>query len=151
MRRTTFLFLTLLATATAQTALPSTLLGHWVVGAPYDVKQPIGVNATQEAKLKGLPIVITRDEIAVCGQTVPVKSVAVDVLTPEQFLARYNFTPDRIGLRGPHITDVSLNELHSTNACGEFNDPGTHMLASGNATVMEVGNDYFRLRKSRHR
>jgi hypothetical protein len=140
-----------LGATTRQSVIPSALIGHWVVGVPYDVGQPIGLNADQEEKMKNLPIVVTRGDIAVCGKTVSVESVSVEVLSSDQFLARYNFSADRIGLRGSHITDVTINKFHSTYACGDFNDPGTHLFVSAKEVVMEVGNDYFPLRALKQR
>jgi len=68
-------------------------------------------------------------------------------VSPKEFLARYSFLPERVALRGTHIAEVTINAFQSSNACGDFGDPGTHLFVSDGKVVMEVGNDYFPLRK----
>lgn len=127
--------------------LPSSAVGKWTVGKPYDVGQPVGLDAKQEGAMVGLVIKLSPSQLAVCGRDVPITSVKVDHLTSSEFLAKYNFTPNLIGLSDADILDISLNKLHSTKACGEFADPGTHLLISKGHAVVEVGNDYFHLTK----
>lgn len=131
----------------AEGQLPSSVVGKWTVGKPYDVGQPVGLDAEQEGAIIGLVIKVSPSQIAVCGKDVPITSIKVDHLTSSDFLAKYNFTPNLIGLSDADILDISLNKLHSTNACGEFADPGTHLLISDGHAVVEVGNDYFHLTK----
>ena len=90
---------------------------------------------------------VSPSQLAVCGRDIPITSVNVDHLTSSDFLAKYNFTPNLIGLSDADILDISLNKLHSTKACGEFADPGTHLLISNGDAIVEVGNDYFHLTK----
>lgn len=135
------------AAAASQNGIPPVLFGDWVVGAPYDMGQPIGLDASQEKKIRSLKIELTGDHIDVCGKTVPVKSVNVEDLRPKQFLARYGFLPSRVGLRGSHITEVTINGSQSTNACGGFEDPGTDLFVSDRKVVMQTGNDYFPLKR----
>jgi hypothetical protein len=131
----------------AECQLPSSVLGKWTVGKPYDVGQPVGLDAKQEGAITGLVIKVSPSQLAVCGRDVPITSINVAHLTSSDFLAKYNFTPNLIGLSDADILDISLNKLHSTKACGEFADPGTHLLISKGHAVVEVGNDYFHLTK----
>ena len=131
----------------AEGQLPSSAVGKWTVGKPYDAGQPVGLDAKQEGAIVGLVIKVSPSQITVCGKDVPITSVKVDHLTSSDFLAKYNFTPNLIGLSDVDILDISLNKLHSTKACGEFADPGTHLLISKGHAVVEVGNDYFHLTK----
>lgn len=126
--------------------LPSAV-GKWIVGKPYDVGQPVGLDAKQEGAIIGLVVKVSPSQLAVCGRDIPITSVNVDHLTSSDFLAKYNFTPNLIGLSDADILDISLNKLHSTKACGEFADPGTHLLISKGDAIVEVGNDYFHLTK----
>lgn len=127
--------------------LPSSVLGKWKVGKPYDVGQPIGLDAKQEEMITGLVIKLSQDQIGVCGKEVPIKSIEVEHLTNDEFVAKYNFTPNLIGLQGADVIDIGLNKLHTTKACGEFSDPGSHLFISQSHVVVEVGNDYFPLSK----
>jgi hypothetical protein len=129
--------------------LPSSVLGKWKVGKPYDLGQPIGLDAKQEEMITGLVINLSQDQIAVCGKEVSIESVEVEHLVSDEFLAKYNFTPTRIGLEGADVIDIRLNKLHTTKACGEFADPGSHLFLSKSHAVVEVGNDYFPLTKWR--
>lgn len=131
----------------AEGQLPSCALGKWTVRKPYDVGQPVGLDAKQEGAIIGLVIKVSPSQLTVCGKDIPITSVKVDHLTSSDFLAKYNFTPNLIGLDDANILDISLNKLHSTKACGEFADPGTHLLISKGHAVVEVGNDYFHLTK----
>lgn len=125
--------------------LPSSVLGKWTVGKPYDVGQPVGLDAKQEGAITGLVIRVSPSQLTVCSKDIPIESVNVEHLRSSDFLAKYNFTPNLIGLNDANILDISLNKLHSTKACGEFADPGTHLLISKGHAVVELGNDYFRL------
>ncbi len=131
----------------AEGQLPSSVLGKWTVGKPYDVGQPIGLDAKQERAIVGLVIEVSPSQFAVCGRDIPIKSVDVEDLASSDFLAKYNFTPNLIGFSDAKIIEVNLNKLHSTDACGEFADPGMHLLISKGHAVVEVANDYFRLVK----
>ena len=131
----------------AEGQLPSRVLGKWTVRKPYDVGQPVGLDAKQETAIIGLVIKVSPRQFAVCGRDIAINSVNIDDLTSSDFLAKYNFTPNLIGFSDANITDVSLNKLHPTNACGEFADPGMHLLISKGHAVVEVENDYFRLTK----
>ena len=131
----------------ASSQLPSTVLGRWTVGKPYDVGQPVGLDAKHEDAIIGLVIKVSPRQLAVCGRDIPITSVSVAHLTSSDFLAIYNFTPNRLGLGDADILDINLNDLHTTKACGEFADPGTHLLVSKDHAVVEVGNDYFNLVK----
>ena len=130
-----------------QCQLPSSALGKWTVGKPYDVGQPVGLDAKQEGAITGLVIKVSATKLIVCGREVPIASVNVAHLSGSNFLAKYNFTPNLIGLGDGDILDINLNKLHSTKACGEFADPGTHLFISSGHAVVEVGNDYFHLAK----
>ena len=125
--------------------LPSSVLGSWTVGKPYDVGQPVGLDAKQEGAITGMVIKVSQDQFVVCGKEIPIKSVDIEQLTSDNFLAKYNFTPNLIGFSSKNVIDISLNNLHSTKACGEFADPGMHLFINKSHAVVEVGNDYFQL------
>ena len=131
----------------AEAPLPPIAVGKWTVGKPYDGGQPVGIDAKQEETLVGLVIKISPTRIAVCGKDIPITSVKVDRLTSDDFLAKYGFTPNRIGFSDAGVLDIDLNTFHSTNACGEFADPGTHLLANKGHAVVVIANDYFHLTK----
>lgn len=131
----------------AEGEIPHSAVGKWIVGKPYDVGQPVGLDAKQERSIIALVIKVSPSKLAVCGREIPIASVTVDHLTGSDFLAKYNFTPNQVGLGGADILDISINELRSVKACGEFADPGTHLLIGRGNAVVEVGNDYFHLTK----
>lgn len=132
----------------AEGQLPSDAVGKWTVGKPYvDVGQPVGLDAKQERAIIGLVIKVSPSRITVCEKDIPIKSVEVEHLTSDDFLAKYNFTPNLIGFGDDTLVEISINKLHSTKACGEFADPGTDLLISKDHAVVEVANDYFRLTK----
>lgn len=131
----------------AEGQLPSSAIGKWTVGKPYDVGQPVGLDAKQEEAIIGLVIKVSPSQLTVCGRAIPITSVKVDHLTSSDFLAKYNFTPDLIGFSDGPLVEISLNKLHSTRACGEFADPGTDLLISKGHAVVEIANAYFHLTK----
>lgn len=114
----------------AESPLPPSVLGKWTVGEHYEVRQPVGLNVKQEGSLIGLVIEVSPNQLAVCGRDIPITSISVVHLTSRDFLAKYNFTPNQIGLGDANILDIDLNKLDTTKACGEFADPGTHLLVS---------------------
>ena len=130
-----------------QGSVPPNALGNWTVGRPYDAGQPVGLDAQQEDRINGLNIRLAPDHIEVCGKNVSIKSIDVDQLTRDEFLRKYNFLPNVIGLKANSIVEVSINSLHSTSACGDFEDAGSHLFIGDRHVVIEVGNDYFPLQR----
>ncbi|MGG6462652.1 hypothetical protein [Solilutibacter silvestris] len=147
MRILVVFLVTMLSTVQSGDHIPRVLTGNWSVGMPYDLGQPVGLDANQEKKIKGLNVHISGGYIEVCGKSIPVKSVSVETLSAKQFLERFNFSPVQVGLRGLRVTEVIINKYHSTNTCGDFEDPGSHLFVSAGAVVMETGNDYFPLKR----
>ena len=137
----------LLSGMTILSDMPSHAVGQWVVGPAYDLGQPIGLDAAQESKIVNSRIAIAKRSIDVCGKTLPVKSLKVMDLSQAEFLAKYNFPATRVGLRGSPVFELTINEGESTGACGDFEDPATHLLISGYTVVMETGNGFFPLVK----
>ncbi len=128
-----------------QDSIQPYLIGLWGVGSPYDLRQPVGLHARQEAKIRNMKIRLAMDHIEVCGKIVQIESVQAEDLSTREFLLQYGFSPRRIGLDGSRITEVTINEHQSRNACGKFEDPGTNLLISAQKVVMQTGNDYFPL------
>ncbi|HEY0794349.1 MAG TPA: hypothetical protein VGD64_01075, partial [Acidisarcina sp.] len=74
--------------------------------------QPVRLDAKQEEAIVGLVIEVSASQLGVCGRNIPIKSVDVAHLTSDDFLAKYNFPPDRIQFsRGP-LVEISLNKMH---------------------------------------
>ena len=142
---TAWMLIAMMIVAAAQPTIPSVIRGCWSVGIPYDLRQPVGLSAEQEDAIRKLKIIVSKSDITVCSKTVPISSAEIVSLSADQFLALYNFTPDRIGLHGLKVIDVTINKFHSTKACGDFEDPGTHLFLSDKNVVIETGNDYFPL------
>lgn len=128
--------------------LPVELLGRWSIGVPYDTPGPIGINAKQEKLIMGLHLVYSADHLHVCGKDVPAQPIEAKLLTSDQFLQAYGFLPHVIGMKSSQITDLTLNPSGGMNACGEYENPGVHVLIDQcGHVVMEVANGYFPLRK----
>ena len=128
--------------------VPSLLIGVWAIGNPYDLGQPIGIDARQESFVRSLQIGYTPEFVYECGAKLAVKSVEVKNWSVEDFKTRYNFSPESIGLKGPHIVEVFINLLEGTKVCGEgeYKNPGRSLFIGDNKhIVIEVANDYFPL------
>jgi hypothetical protein len=138
----------LLAATVSPKRLPEALLGEWEVGTPYDARQPIGLDQSQEDTIKSTHLYYAPGHIRVCGKDIAIQSVKIESLTSDDFLSKYGFSPSLIGMKGSHVTEVSMNFPHFTNVCGQFADPGTHAFIGRNKhVVIEVENDYFPLRR----
>jgi len=131
----------------ANASLPDEVSGAWRVGTPYAMGQPVGLDAGDEHSLMGLAIDYTSNALRVCGQTFRIRTVRVEQLPDAAFLSKYGFLPARIGIAGDSVVDIQINLYHQTKACGDFADPGTHLLLGDHAAAIEVGNDYFRLER----
>jgi hypothetical protein len=128
--------------------IPSKLLGSWIVGTPYDTNQPDGLNQAQTQQIEHLHIQYTRDHISVCGKNIPIHSVNMDTLTPDEFAEKYHFLPKRLGFNGSSVIEVNINFPDSSNVCGEYEDPGLTVYAGTDKhVVIEVDNAYFPLKK----
>lgn len=143
-----YAFLALLSAPTTQ-KVPPPLIGTWDIGKPYDTPGPIGIDAKEEGFILSLRITYFGDHLHVCDRDVSAEPLKVEVITRYDFLQRYGFIPDVIGLaRGP-ITDITLNASHGVNACdfsGVHVAPGAHVLTDQKGrSVVEVGNAYFPL------
>jgi hypothetical protein len=132
--------------------VPPVLIGVWTIGNSYVLGQPIGIDAQQESYIRSLQIGYSADFVRECGAKFAIQSVEIKTWTVEGFGDRYNFLPESIGLKGPHIEDVYINLLEGTKACGEgeFVNPGMHLFIGGNKhIVIEVANDYLPLIRGR--
>jgi hypothetical protein len=139
----------LLIASVSLPSVPDALLGSWSVGVPYDTKPPIGINARQEARLRRLRIVYTKDHLRVCGHDVAIKTVTERRVTEDEFLQERGFLPSVIGFRTPNVLEIGLNYPDAFGACGEYIDPGSDLITddAGKHVVMEVANDYLPLKK----
>lgn len=127
--------------------IPSKLIGNWVVETAYNTPGPIGLDNDQEKYIKSLDVVYTSGSFNVCNKMVAVHSVSKTILTEDQFVQTYGFLPRLIGLKGT-IVDIILNSSDGTNTCGDFEDPGAHILIGDHEhVVIEVANEYFSLVK----
>ena len=133
---------------TSAAKVPVRLIGRWSVGTAYNTPGPVGINAEQEKFIRGLHLVYTADHLQVCGKDISVQLIKANTLTDREFLQAYGFLPQVIGLKSLPITDLMLKPSDGMNACGEYEDPGVHVLIdSSGHVVMEVANDYLPLRK----
>src|SRR5579884_1850018 len=116
--------------------IPVNLLGHWSVGKPYNTPGPVGINAGQEKFIRRLHLVYIDDHLHVCGKEILVQPDSSKSLTENEFIQSYGFLPKIIGMKSSPITDLRLNPSNSMNACGEYQDPGTHLLMIPEATSL---------------
>lgn len=129
-------------------SIPSQLLGKWKIGKSYNTSGPVGINAAQEKYIRSLHLVYSSGSLHVCGKDIPIETTKIQSLTSDQFLQTYGFLPRIIGMEQSNVTDLTINPADGMNACGEFADPGVHVLIGGNGhVVIEVANDYLPLRK----
>lgn len=141
----TLVALGVLMSARSPQRIPSLLFGKWDVGAPYNTPGPIGIDARQEKFIRTLHPSYTTGHLHVCDNDIPIHLVEVKSVTDDEFLQAYGFLPDIIGMKTP-ISDVRINPSDGMNICGDYEDPGVHVLIGRNQhVVMEVANDYFRL------
>ncbi|HWE84560.1 MAG TPA: hypothetical protein VG267_06420 [Terracidiphilus sp.] len=130
--------------------IPPALVGVWAVGNPYDLGQPVGVNARQESYVRSLQIGYSPEFVYECGAKFAIESVEVKTWSVDEFRTRYNFSPESIGLKGAQIIEVSISLLSGAKACGkgEYMNPGRKIFIGGKRhIVIVVANDYFPLRK----
>lgn len=129
-------------------SLPSGLLGKWRVGTPYDTPNPVGITAEQEKHIRSVEIVYSPTNLHVCGKDVPIRTVEQKSLTDDQFLQAYGFLPRIIGMEQSPVLDLTINPSDGMNACGDFEDPGVHVLVGRDShVVIEVANDYLPLKR----
>lgn len=140
----------LVISSSSSQGLPPTLIGRWSVGKPYNSPGPVGINAEQEKLIRALRLVYTDEHLHVCGKDVSTQPIKIKLFKRDEFLQAYGFLPKVIGMKSSPVTDVTLNPSDGMNACGEYEDPGMHVLMDPNGhVVMEVANDYFPLLKSK--
>ncbi|HEY6375093.1 MAG TPA: hypothetical protein VIX90_06160 [Edaphobacter sp.] len=140
--------LSLLMHAPPSDTIPPVLIGRWDVGVPYNTSGPIGIDAKQEKFIRQLHLSYTAEHLRVCGKTIPIRPIKMKSLISDEFLETYGFLPHVIGMESSPIIDLTISPSDGMNACGEYEDPGVHVLiGSGGHIVMEVANDYFPLKK----
>ena len=121
------------------------LIGKWVVGTAYDTNQSSGLNTNQESYIESLHLEYAKDHLRVCGKEVAIQTVKAEALTEDDFVGRYHFQPEMIGVGSSGIVEVNISSA-DTAACGEYGDPGVHVFVGDNKhAVIEVANDYFPL------
>lgn len=131
--------------ATQQGAVPSDAVGNWKIGASYYLGQSTNMTPSLEKQIKRLHISITSDHIDVCKKHLKIDAVEVHQLSANDFLQKFNFNPGLIELNGDSITEISINPLHTMNACLNFQDPGSHLFIADKHVVIEVNHRYFPL------
>lgn len=121
------------------------LLGKWGVGTAYETTLSTGLNANQENYIESLRLEYAKDHLRVCGKEIGIQSIKAESLTEDDFVGRYHFHPEMIGVGTSGIVDVNISSA-DTAACGEYGDPGVHVFVGDNKhAVIEVANDYFPL------
>jgi hypothetical protein len=129
-------------------SIPSQLIGKWRIGSPYSTPNPVGINAEQEKHIRSLQLIYSAHGLHVCGKDIPLRTATLRSLTSDQFLQAYGFLPHVIGMEESTVVDLTINLSDGMNACGNFEDPGVHVLiGSNNHFVIEVANDYLPLKK----
>jgi hypothetical protein len=145
---TASLFALILLTSTGslkQTA--PTLLGKWDVGTPYETNQSSALNTDQENYIENLRLEYAKDRLRVCGKDIAIQSIKAEALTEDDFVSRYHFHPDLIGVGASRIIDLNISAPDSA-ACGQYGDPGLHVFVGDNKhAVIEIANDFFPLIK----
>ena len=121
------------------------LIGKWGVGTAYDTNQSSGLNTNQESYIESLRLEYAKDHLRVCGKEISIQAIKAEALTEDDFVGRYHFQPEKIGVGSAGIVEVNISSA-DTAACGEYGDPGVHVFVGDNKhAVIEVANDYFPL------
>lgn len=121
------------------------LLGKWDIGTPYETNQSAGLSTSQEGYIESLRLEYARDHLRVCGKEISIQSIKAESLTEDDFVGRYHFHPQLIGIGESGIVELNINAQDSA-ACGPYGDPGLHVFVGDNKrAVIEVANDYFPL------
>jgi hypothetical protein len=142
----TLFALVVMASSTSLKQTAPELIGHWQVGAPYETYQSAGLNNTQESYIESLRLEYDKNRLHVCGKEIPIESVKAEALTEDDFLGRYHFHPQLIGVGDSNIVELSIGAPDATSICGEYGAPGLHVFVGDNKhAVIEVANDYFPL------
>lgn len=130
-------------------ATPSPILGGWSVGKPLSTPGPVGIDASQERSIRKLRLVYFSDHLQVCGKVMPTQVLALRLLASDDFLAKYGFSPKRIGMGGSMISDIELSAQGGVKGCDEaFERLGLHVFTDGAGdVVLEVANAYYSLKR----
>jgi hypothetical protein len=115
--------------------VPPLLIGEWA-------------DARQESYVRSLQIGYASNFVYECGAKFAIQSVEVKTWSVKDFMIRYNFSPESIGLKGPHIVEVFINLIDGAKACGEgeYRNPDRSVFIGDNKhIVIVVANDYFPL------
>jgi hypothetical protein len=123
------------------------LIGKWAVGTPYETNQPSDLNTNQEGYIESLKLEYAKDRLRVCGRDVAIQGIKAEALTEDDFVGRYHFHPEQIGVGASDIVEVNISSADAA-ACGQYGDPGLHVFVGDNKhAVIEVAGDYFPLIK----
>ena len=139
-----FALVLLMASGSLKQSAPA-LIGKWGVGTAYETNQSSGLNLNQESYIESLHLEYAKDHLRVCGKEIAIQSIKAESLTEDDFVGRYHFHPEIIGVGPSGIVEVNISS-GDTAACGEYGDPGVHVFVGDNKhAVIEVANDYFPL------
>jgi hypothetical protein len=139
-----FAVVLLMASGSLKQSAPG-LIGKWGVGTAYETNQPSGLNTNQESYIESLHLEYAKDHLRVCGKEISIQSIKAESLSEDDFVGRYHFHPEMIGVGTSGIVDVNISSA-DTAVCGDYGDPGVHVLVGDNKhAVIEVNNDYFPL------
>jgi hypothetical protein len=105
--------------------------GTWTLKSVYSTPNVQGPDAMQQRKLLRSKIVIDATSINSCGQSAKITSTEVKNVSADEFLADNLVPLDSVGIHGPSVTQVVLNQRQSGTCLGAFPMPGLDIYIKG--------------------
>lgn len=139
------LFVAMISVAQDNSKVPSEVVGTWVIQGAYQTRNITAISASEMKELRGAKIVITRNNLESCGQSVKITGVETQALTDEQLFDGIYVTFKELDVHSPTLTEVMLRHPGLGSCMGKFDIPGEDLYIKGNnELIVEWGRAFFR-------
>ncbi|GLQ97276.1 hypothetical protein GCM10007863_16960 [Dyella mobilis] len=98
--------------------------GTWVLKSIYKTQNVQGPGVSEQEKLLGTTVSVSGSVLSSCGQSVPVKSIKVLEISPDDFLTDTRTRFNEVGVDASSIEEVVLNDRRSGACFAAFPLPG---------------------------
>jgi len=110
--------------------------GTWVLKSIYRTPNVQGPSPTEQRTLIGSEIVIGGTYLRACGQSVPIRSRSIHNLNADQFLFGTHVRFTDVGIDGPTVTEIVLNDGKAGRCFGAFPVPGQRLYVKSRSELL---------------
>jgi hypothetical protein len=110
--------------------------GTWVIKSIYTTQNVEGPNPSQQKKLVGSQVIVGTQSLHACGQSVPIRSIEVHQVSPDDFLTDTRVRFSEVEIHSPSVTEVVMNDRQDGSCFQVFPLPGQDVYIKSNDEIL---------------